>query len=112
MQGGVNPDLGLEWYTNLITELTVRHPTISLDCFSPIEIEGIAEVSGLTTMEVLSEFKEAGMHGLPGGGARRRRHSDRRRPAPSIREWKMVRRPIPSAPFIAPVELAGAVFLG
>ena len=69
MQGGVNPDLKLEWYTNLITELTVRHPTISLDCFSPIEIEGIAEVSGLTTMEVLTEFKEAGMHGLPGGGA-------------------------------------------
>ena len=69
MQGGVNPDLELNWYTNLITELTVRHPTISLDCFSPIEIEGIAEVSGLTTREVLREFKDAGMHGLPGGGA-------------------------------------------
>ena len=69
MQGGVNPELKLEWYTNLINELTVRHPTISLDCFSPIEIEGIAEVSGLTTREVLTEFKEAGMHGLPGGGA-------------------------------------------
>ena len=69
MQGGVNPELKLEWYTNLINELTVRHPTISLDCFSPIEIEGIAEVSGLTTREVLTEFKDAGMHGLPGGGA-------------------------------------------
>ena len=69
MQGGVNPDLELEWYTDLITELIARHPTISLDCFSPIEIEGIAEVSGLTTREVLTEFKDAGMHGLPGGGA-------------------------------------------
>ena len=69
MQGGVNPDLELKWYTDLITELIARHPKISLDCFSPIEVEGIAEVSGLTTREVLTEFKDAGMHGLPGGGA-------------------------------------------
>ena len=31
MQGGVNPDLPLEWYTDLISELRVRHPTIDLD---------------------------------------------------------------------------------
>ena len=69
MQGGVNPDLPLEWYTDLISELRVRHPTIDLDCFSPIEIEGIAEVCESTTKEVLLRLKNAGMHGLPGGGA-------------------------------------------
>jgi len=69
MQGGVNPALPFEWYTDLITYLREEHPAIDLDCFSPIEIEGIAEVSGLTTLEVLTRFKEAGMHGLPGGGA-------------------------------------------
>lgn len=69
MQGGVNPDLEFEWYENLIRELTTRHPTIAIDCFSPIEIEGIAEVSGLSTLEVLTRLKAAGMHGLPGGGA-------------------------------------------
>lgn len=69
MQGGVNPDLPLEWYTDLISELRVRHPTIDLDCFSPIEIEGIAEVCESTTKEVLLRLKDAGMHGLPGGGA-------------------------------------------
>ncbi len=69
MQGGVNPDLDFEWYTDLIEELSSRHPKISLDCFSPIEIEGIAEVSGKTTKSVLSDLKDAGMHGLPGGGA-------------------------------------------
>ena len=46
-----------------------RHPSIALDCFSPIEIEGIADVTGLSTFEVLSELKSAGMSGLPGGGA-------------------------------------------
>ena len=69
MQGGVNPSLDFEWYLNLITELREHHPTIDLDCFSPIEIEGIAEVTELSTEDVLSQLKEAGMHGLPGGGA-------------------------------------------
>jgi len=69
MQGGVNPDLPLDWYTDLISELRVRHPTVDLDCFSPIEIEGIAEVCESTTKEVLLRLKDAGMHGLPGGGA-------------------------------------------
>lgn len=58
MQGGVNPSLPIEWYTDLLEELSKRHPTISLDCFSPIEIEGIAEVSGLSTLEVLSRFRD------------------------------------------------------
>ena len=69
MQGGVNPDLPFEWYEHLIRELRIQHPSIALDCFSPIEIEGIAEVSNLSTLEVLIRLKEAGMHGLPGGGA-------------------------------------------
>lgn len=69
MQGGVNPSLPFEWYTDLLSELSIRHPSISLDCFSPIEIEGIAEVSGFSTLEVLSRFRDSGLHGLPGGGA-------------------------------------------
>ena len=69
MQGGVNPDLPFEWYEELITHIRTNHPTIALDCFSPIEIEGIAEVSKQTTLQVLTRLKKAGMHGLPGGGA-------------------------------------------
>lgn len=69
MQGGVNPELGIDYYTDLLQSLRNLHPTIDLDCFSPIEIEGIAEVANLTTLEVLQHLKDAGMHGLPGGGA-------------------------------------------
>ena len=69
MQGGVNPSLEFSWYIDLIRELRERHPTIDLDCFSPIEIEGIAEVTGLSTQTVLQRLQDAGMHGLPGGGA-------------------------------------------
>ena len=69
MQGGVNPDLGLAWYLELLSYIRDKHPQISLDCFSPIEIEGIADVCNLSTLEVLTKLKEFGMHGLPGGGA-------------------------------------------
>ena len=69
MQGGVNPELGIDYYTNLLSSLRSKHPTIDLDCFSPIEIEGIAEVTNISTLDVLSHLKDAGMHGLPGGGA-------------------------------------------
>ena len=69
MQGGVNPSLDFDWYIELIKELSEQHPNIDLDCFSPIEIEGIAEVAQLSTQEVLVQLKAAGMHGLPGGGA-------------------------------------------
>ena len=69
MQGGVNPELGIEYYEDLLTTLTKRHPTIKLDVFSPIEISGISEVTGFSTLEVLQRLQAVGMHGLPGGGA-------------------------------------------
>lgn len=69
MQGGVHPELKLEWYIDLLSELSARHPSIALDCFSPIEIEGISQVCGMPTKDVLARLKQAGMHGLPGGGA-------------------------------------------
>lgn len=69
MQGGVNPSLPFSWYLDLLRHLRTQHPSIDLDCFSPIEIEGIAEVCGMSTLEVLQQLQQAGMHGLPGGGA-------------------------------------------
>ena len=69
MQGGVNPSLPFTWYIELIQYLRAHHPEVDLDCFSPIEIEGIAEVCGMSTLDVLKAFQKAGVHGLPGGGA-------------------------------------------
>ncbi len=55
MQGGVNPELQLSWYTDILSQLNQIHPNIHLDCFSPIEIEGIAEICELSTKEVLTK---------------------------------------------------------
>ena len=35
MQGGMNPDLPLEWYEDLLRSLKDRFPQVNLHCFSP-----------------------------------------------------------------------------
>ena len=67
MQGGLHPDLPLEWYTRLLSELKRRYQ-VHLHCFSPTEILGISEVTGLSHREVLEALMEAGLDSLPGGG--------------------------------------------
>lgn len=67
MQGGLHPDLPLDWYTTLLSELKRRYG-IHLHCFSPTEIHGLAEVTGLSAREVLSRLRAAGLDSMPGGG--------------------------------------------
>ena len=67
MQGGLHPDLPLSWYTQLLRELKDRYG-IHLHCFSPTEIFGLSEVSGLSWREVLVALRDAGLDSMPGGG--------------------------------------------
>ncbi len=69
MQGGHHPDLPLSWYIDLLTYLSSQYPDIEIDAFSPSEIDHIARLEGLTTRVVLERLTEAGLRGLPGGGA-------------------------------------------
>jgi len=69
LQGGVHPDLPLEYYTGLVKKTRELFPKLTPHFFSAPEIWGMAEVSGLRTREVLARLKEAGQHTLPGGGA-------------------------------------------
>ena len=66
-QGGLHPDLQLDWYTELFSELKSRYG-IHLHCLSPTEILGLQEVSGLSAREILSTLKDSGMDSMPGGG--------------------------------------------
>ncbi len=69
MQGGLHPDLPFTWYLELLRWMRDTYPSIELDCFSPTEIEHFAQISGLPVREVLEELMDAGLQGLPGGGA-------------------------------------------
>ncbi len=69
MQGGMHPDLTVDWYEDLVRHIRQRFPNINVHGFSPTEIEHIAQVSKLSTVDVLQRLKAAGLGSLPGGGA-------------------------------------------
>src|SRR5215510_808554 len=68
MQGGLNPDLKIEWYEDLLRSIKQRFD-IWCHCFSAPEIVCIAEVSGLSIKDTLLRLRDAGLDSLPGGGA-------------------------------------------
>ena len=68
MQGGMNPDLPLEWYEDLLRSLKERFPQVNLHCFSPPEIHALHKLAKLPVRTVLERLKAAGLGSLPGGG--------------------------------------------
>ena len=68
MQGGLHPDLKIEWYEDLLRSIKQRFD-IWCHCFSAPEIVNIAEVSGLSLYDTLARLRDAGLDSLPGGGA-------------------------------------------
>ena len=68
LQGGINPDLKLNFYTNMFRELKKKF-RIRIHSLSPPEIVHIAESDGLSLADVLRELIKAGLDSLPGGGA-------------------------------------------
>ena len=69
LQGGLNDDLPLDYYTELVRETRRRFPNIHPHFFSAPEIKKIEQVSGLSLREVLQALYDAGLRSIPGGGA-------------------------------------------
>jgi len=69
LQGGLHPDLQIEFYENMLRSINVRFPQVHLHCFSAPEITCIAEVSGLSIRETIIRLRDAGLVSIPGGGA-------------------------------------------
>jgi cyclic dehypoxanthinyl futalosine synthase len=69
LQGGLNPELPLDYYTALVRETRQRFPQVTPHFFTASEILMMSEVSQKTVAEVLGALKEAGQVSLPGGGA-------------------------------------------
>ncbi len=69
MQGGVHPDLPLEYYEDLLRYLHERYPDVHLHAFSPPEVKFIAKLERLSFHEVIARLKAAGLQSIPGGGA-------------------------------------------
>ncbi len=69
LQGGLHPDLSLEYFEELFSFLKRRFPQVHLHSLSPPEIIFLSKKSGLSVEEVLRRLKEAGLDSIPGGGA-------------------------------------------
>jgi cyclic dehypoxanthinyl futalosine synthase len=69
LQGGMNPDLGIGFYTDLFRNLKKLYPSIKLHALGPPEIVFLAKKEKLSYSEVLSQLIEAGLDSLPGAGA-------------------------------------------
>lgn len=69
LQGGLHPDLGLEWFEALFRELKRCFPQLDLHSLSPPEIVYVARRGGQTVRETLERLRAAGLDSLPGGGA-------------------------------------------
>lgn len=69
MQGGMHPELELEWYEELLGDIKSRFPQVNLHAFSPPELHAFTKVNKLPIRTVLERLKAAGLGSIPGGGA-------------------------------------------
>ncbi len=67
--GGLNPKLPFSYYLEMLSALRERFPEVHIQAFTAVEIDFLAEISGLTVREALAELVDAGLTSLPGGGA-------------------------------------------
>jgi cyclic dehypoxanthinyl futalosine synthase len=68
MQGGHHPKLSFDWYLELLRHIREKYPHINVHGFSPPELQHFAHLFGMPLREVISQFKEAGLGSIPGGG--------------------------------------------
>lgn len=68
LQGGLHPDLGIDYYLELLRKIKERY-AINIHGFSPPEVMYLARRHALTVRETLMLLRLAGLDSIPGGGA-------------------------------------------
>ncbi len=95
VQGGLNPEVGIEYCEELLRRVAERFPGVHRHFFSPAEVVHLARVERCSVREVLDRLRAAGLQSLPGGGAEILDDSLRRELCPgkaSADEWLGVMR--------------------
>jgi cyclic dehypoxanthinyl futalosine synthase len=69
LQGGLHPDLGIEYYEELFRWMKATYPQLWIHGLSPAEVNHINKVSSLSTRQTLERLIAAGLDSIPGGGA-------------------------------------------
>ena len=69
LQGGLHPNLGLDFYKKLFTTLKQHYPTLKLHALGPPEIVHISKLENIDFATTLKELINSGLDSLPGAGA-------------------------------------------
>lgn len=69
MQGGLHPDLKIDWFERLFADIKAACPEAWLHSLTSTEIRYIAKRSKISLEESLLRLRAAGLGSLPGGGA-------------------------------------------
>ncbi len=67
--GGLHPELGLDWFCEMLRGLKQRYPQVHLKAFTMVEIGYLAKRAKISIRETLEQLRDAGMDSMPGGGA-------------------------------------------
>ena len=87
MQGGVHPDLGIEYFEDLFSSIKSRF-AIQIHSLSPAEISFIAKKADLSIMDTLKRLKASGLDSIPGGGAEILVDRVRKKVSPNKIRWR------------------------
>jgi cyclic dehypoxanthinyl futalosine synthase len=69
LQGGVHPDLPIDYYEELLRFIRSEYPAIHVHAFSPPEVKFIARKERMSFYDVIGRLQAAGLMSIPGGGA-------------------------------------------
>jgi cyclic dehypoxanthinyl futalosine synthase len=88
MQGGLHPDLKIEWFETLFRLIRERFPQVQIHSLSPAEVIHVARLSNLSMPQCLRRLQEAGLESVPGGGAEVLVDEVRREISPNKIGWR------------------------
>jgi len=67
--GGLNPELPFAYYTDLLSGLRQRFPTVHLKAFTMVEFDFFTKITRKPLEWIIDRLREAGLGSCPGGGA-------------------------------------------
>lgn len=69
IQGGLLPNVGLDFYLDIVESIKAEFPEMHIHSFSPMEVYHASRISGIPVKEALFRLKKSGLDTMPGTAA-------------------------------------------